>query len=469
MLSLLRLLRRDERGYVMVMFAIMLPVFLGIVGLLIDLSRQQTVHTSLANIADAAALAAAEALDQSDDAISNAISAGNSIQNKESYSNATVSLNYRFAASFDDLKAGNYLTGATPEENHIAAYVEVVTVTRSVSTTLAKLIGFDNMTTRSRAVAKSEHVACAVQPLMLCNPWEPQGKAFDPAAGQPQVGQQFRLTVHQGSSGGTDYTAGNFGLLDPPGSDNSGVGQGANKIRANLSSNTPNFCYVNRLTPRPGVVLNKVEEGINVRFDMPVTGQLDGTDITPAPNVIKGIKWKNAQCKQSDPVPNGALPRDSTFTRVGDLEVGNGQWDITNYWNVHHTAGASYTKTTRFKLWLDELGLNEDGTPSSTRIAFKSPPAEPYAPMCNTSVPTGGVDRRVIYVAVVDCVNAGIKGNDASDGFIKSNKIAKFFLTEPASGGVVFAEFVRLLTVENGDDKLHHIVELVETDWDPAE
>src|SRR5260370_6874826 len=111
---------------------------------------------------------------------------------------------------------------------------------------------------------------------MLCNPAEGTSD-FDAAAGQ-----LFRFKP-KGSNG--SFSPGDFVLVDPPGLNSAG----AKTIRNLLASTTPNFCYVDSVTPRPGQAVNDVADGINVRFDMTPNGNTIGLDQTPAPNVIKHI------------------------------------------------------------------------------------------------------------------------------------------------------------------------------------
>jgi Flp pilus assembly protein TadG len=54
-----RLLRKDQRGGVALIFALSLPTLLGMVGLALDYANLNLQHTKIKNIADAAALAGA--------------------------------------------------------------------------------------------------------------------------------------------------------------------------------------------------------------------------------------------------------------------------------------------------------------------------------------------------------------------------------------------------------------------------
>lgn len=58
--------RDGERGFYLIMFTLMLPVFLGILGLAVDLARYRHVQGELQNAADAAAFAAARSLNSTE-------------------------------------------------------------------------------------------------------------------------------------------------------------------------------------------------------------------------------------------------------------------------------------------------------------------------------------------------------------------------------------------------------------------
>src|SRR5262249_39095257 len=230
-----------------------------------------------------------------------------------------------------------------------AKYIEVTTVMRQRSVSfIAAVGGTGNAQTSASAVAGSSYVACNVQPLMICNPWE---QAVDPNfANHVSPGTMIQLL----NEGGNNFAPGDFGLLDPAGASHSS----ANDIRNLLSKTQPNACYVDNISPRTGQVTNKVLDGINVRFNMPPsTGNTNGLDQTSAPNVIKGWTNSNApscpQNKWTQSNPDQALPLDSTMTSVGSMQVGNGTMTTAAknfYWSSHHGNGTTWPAgvTTRY-------------------------------------------------------------------------------------------------------------------------
>src|SRR5919205_4063468 len=70
--TLLRNISVDQRGYVMIKFAVLLPIMLGIIGLTIDLARFSILDTQLRDVADAAALAGAAKMNGEATGVTNA-------------------------------------------------------------------------------------------------------------------------------------------------------------------------------------------------------------------------------------------------------------------------------------------------------------------------------------------------------------------------------------------------------------
>jgi hypothetical protein len=275
---------------------------------------------------------------------------------------------------------------------------------------------------------------------MLCNPFEPAGLPFTSTPGK-----MFKFTPK--SAGGSTFAAGDFGLVDPPGQNSTG----ANGIRDLLSKTTVNFCYINNVSPRPGHATNKVDDGVNVRFDLAPNGNQGNLDKTPAPNVIKGDT--DPRCNTYTPNPSYRLPRDTTTTVVAGVEIGNGDMGGTaaknTYWQWHHGLNWPGDVTTRWQAYQRELGLYGAAPPWSN---------EASAPSCN-GVPADTYKRRIVAVAVVNCQAQNVQGNSSTD--LRSSSYAEFFITEPASGGVIYTEFVQMITPQADDGKLRHVVELV--------
>jgi Flp pilus assembly protein TadG len=451
---------RDERGQALIMISIMIPVMLGFVGLAIEGGRFMMMHSQLQDLADAAALAGAQKLTRESGSIAAARAAVNNtwafkntprLSNDETSSIASQIASVHVCADI----SSDPCTDTTVDAD--ARYVQVITIQRGIIPAFLVAVGATSTNnTTATATAESISVACNVQPLMLCNPYEPN--EFNPA-----VGTLFGFTQQ-----GNGTAPGDFQLLDPSGQSHST----ATQIRNLLSKASPNFCYVDEVSPRPGQLAQDVANGINVRFDMQPQGsdQLAGLDQTPAPNVIKGIipnitgngscSWNGAGVTT---IPNGALPGDTDTAYIPNTVLYAGtQIDMSAanaYWNYHH--GSNWpTGLSRYQAYQMERGIN----------GYTAPPwvngTENPAPQCAPSNVrnTGDDSRRIVSVAIVNCREQEAKGNNPPK--VQTTRYADFFLTDPvaASGsgsGVIWAEFVRIMTPDSDGSKLKQIVQLV--------
>jgi hypothetical protein len=463
--ALLRRLLKEEGGVVLILYALLIPVIIGIIGLAIDGGRVFIVNSELQNLADAAALAGAAELDGTEAGMTAATDrALNLLNNDPRWSNVVVEGSQiqqpTFCSSplnrnvpWDPWKACNPTTD--PKE---ADFIEIITIRRDVSPIFMVALGAtSNVGSKAIAIAGTSTVACNVQPLRLCNPQEDPldpTKEFSATPGQMFVFKQ----MGNGQGSNPLYAPGDFGLLDPPGQDSSTGPQ----LQNLLSQQSPNFCYVNQVSPRPGQAAGKVDTGINVRFDEQ-PGNTAGLDLTPAPDVIKGFKPKNKACGPLDDLGSIArLPRDTVFNPVGTTQIGTqgpSTTDLNAYWQYHHgsnwpvdaTTGAPLT---RYQAYQREIALMKDGTWG------KSPAPENPVPVCAPSdlLNKGTAERRILDVVIVDCQSQGVQGNSVTN--VRSNKYAEFFVTEPSSNGTIYTEFERFLTVDDDDSKLHKIVQL---------
>src|SRR5215207_10466534 len=96
--------RRDERGSVMIMTAILMAGIILAVGLCIDVARVYMVRTELQNAADAAALSAARELNSGSGGIQDAVIRATTIVNNFGFNRAAVNVpavNVQFAINLD--------------------------------------------------------------------------------------------------------------------------------------------------------------------------------------------------------------------------------------------------------------------------------------------------------------------------------------------------------------------------------
>jgi hypothetical protein len=234
---------------------------------------------------------------------------------------------------------------------------------------------------------------------------------------------------------------------------------------------------VNEVSPRPGQVAGDVADGINVRFDLTPNGNTSGMDQTPAPSVIKGIKPDKPQnlCQFNGSgyisdvppnLPNGyMLPGATSWTTTGILSIGSpiNPTGATTYWNYHHGGNPwpGPPPATRYQAYCQELGLGNDCQGNNSAPSFDDVNNESHVPQCApASVRNSGTyKRRLISVAVINCLAQGVQGNQATN--VRSNQYAVFFLTSPsptsqpgvlnnylgsATNGDIMAEFVEMVT-----------------------
>ena len=453
---------REERGAVFILFAILAPVMLGIIGLALDGGRVLTVNNELQDLADAAAIAGARELDGTQEGMDAAVEAAlNLLNNDPRWSNVTtdeeIQINQPIRFCSSPLVGAEAWSACTPTDDPLEAdFIEIVTIEREVSPVLTVAVGgTEDIGTRAIAIAGTSIVACAVQPLMLCNPFE-EDESNPEFHATP--GQMFVFKQKGGGAGTHDpYAPGDFGLLDPPGANTSSTGP---QLRNLLSQQTPKFCYVNNVSPRPGHNTGSVDTGINVRFDeQPTgTGQLTGLNQIPAPIVINGKvpKNQNNACgPQNDLGAVARMPRDTLPPPNGTkVQIGTARPTTAaknNYWQFHHNATWPTGLATRYDAYLHEIQMVQDNAWG------KSPAPESPTPTC-APVSAGTAERRILSVAVVDCLANGVQGNSVSN--VRSDTYADFFITEPADSGTIYTEFVRMLTPGEDDGKLRRIVQL---------
>lgn len=467
---------RNDRGSVMILFAVLASALVGIVGLALDLGRLYTTNTQAKSAADASAIAAVTVLASAlrapgaspstpqpvIDAVWQAAQQG--VRNRHNF--ATVSgaggtstggtvqiTNVRLLTSLPELNGGSsgaavdaYVT-TDPWQAH---FVEVTTETLSQDNLFIPVLGGGRTsTTQARAIAGYTQVMCNVPPVWICNPAEANGAGSPFVAGDWR-GHQIRL---RSSSPGSAWSPGNFGLLDGP------FGQSVPAVTRAMASAAPEACYRSKgVDLRPGQA-NPVVDGLNTRFDIYGSPHLSKSDpdYRPALNVAKGYKFNNASCNTNganatDPTPNEVLPRDSGFDASGRL--GNGVWNCLTYWNNNHagqTAPAGCTnpsQMTRYELYRYEIdhGLfSANGVPK----CYQGPTPIPAAP-----------DRRVLYFAIINCSQQGLNGNRND---VPVAAFGKAFLTEqvnaPPNDEVVI-EVIDVVRPGADDGLLHEIVQL---------
>jgi len=270
---------------------------------------------------------------------------------------------------------------------------------------------------------------------------------------QSNIGRQ--IVLKPPPTGGA-WAPGNYGLLALP--DGS---IGADDIETALASVQPADCYSLDVSTAPGVKTNKVQNGINARFDLP------GGLPYPAPDVIN-------------------YPKDVEIEADPLMRMGSGNWDIDAYWAAKHGGpvpielrqGAQ--SASRYQVYLYEQGLQfgRNGRLTIYPVAGALPagytavspggqsipvdaanPDDPnFDGVPSQTVAANGYARRLVQVAVLQCAAEGVRG---SHTYPTNGNFLEMFITESVEDKAIYGEIVSPLSSSN-DPNFHANVKLVQ-------
>lgn len=482
-------LHHDERGFVLVFLALAIPALLGLVGLAIEGARFMALDTQLAAMADASALAAANRLDRSPDAIANARLAAAALTNQPSLADRSLEprrLRLRFASNLADLQRSPTFSLGDAEAD-IAAYVEATTGEETLTASFLSVVGARVPSIRRRAIAESQYYACDVTPALLCHP---NPDAFIASA---RPGRQYLLRYD-----GTKNT-GSIALLDRP-----DAIDGRQALQM-FASDAPAHCYMDGVRLRTNLSVSEFDEAVGIRFDIyqgrtgPVPPDL--ALYPPAPSVVKGrhLDTCGSPPDAGSVNPPFGLPRDTAYQGLalkGVWDQGGGDWKsapalgslgaqfataLDEYLAWNHAdkppdfRGRLASAATRYDAYLAELGLNRATEtkavdtrsygPAMATMPTGGPAGQPQkenaAPICYAgNRPATQARRRILYLALADCHAFPLERAATT----LSRRVGKFFLTEPSERGAALLEFVTILRPTDDDGKFRHVVQLVATD-----
>ncbi len=457
---------RDQSGSIVIYTGAFMAVGIGGAALSIDIGRIVLLKTQMQNRADAAALAGAAQLDAQKGAVARAEYI--MFDSMKAFTTAAADQGelVLYDAEFYEAQEDGISRGAVTADDNLARFAEATMERRTLSFFYAPALNIMTGKTvssytelDSRAVAMSDPFICKMQPLMICNPFDMGGGVSSDDLKDPKwAGIGVRIK----QSGQTDWNQpGNFGLLDLPGDAAYGV-SGANAVEAALAADEPKGCYsVSAMGVRTGNVSGKVKDGVNTRFGHAFT---DPT-IVPAPNTMN-------------------YPNDDVMIADSTLNFGDGVWDIATYWADNHKdpGGVPYplppvlNGASRYQVYLFEQGtVYWKGKGKKTTQVATEPidaaanwdkvdptvdypleaviPTNPAAPDDNftdgepppgQTVSSYGQARRLVKVAVADCVSNPFKGNATIPG---TGSYVEFFITREAgvdgNGATIYAELVR--------------------------
>jgi hypothetical protein len=299
---------------------------LGAGGVVLDIGRMTVLHTQMQNSADAGAMAGATQLDGRAGAQSRATRlASNAMSQTSLISRNSPNLSVQavnFYHQIDPVKIA-----ATGDED--SKFIEIILNPKDIDLLFQPLLatasGATSRTLNAKSLATVRPFICQAPPLMICDPGELD--STKDLSLVSSIGRQVVLKAPP--SGGTAWGPGNYGLLGLP--DGS---IGANAIEGALAAVEPQECYGLNIRTAPGVKTQKVENGINARFDLP------GGLPYPAPNVI-------------------SFPKDKDIVADSTVFMGSGDWGVARYWADRHSTPlpTDLIGASRYQVYLYELGL----------------------------------------------------------------------------------------------------------------
>lgn len=449
MKSLMRNILQNEKGSVTAYVAVFATLGLGLGALSIDMGRATVLKTQMQNRADAGAMAGAAQLDGRDGARARATEVAiNAMQHRTLLAADEPVLAVESVAFYSEVSPA--LVVADSDET--AKFISVTMEPRSLTYIFKPILSgnySETTTMEAEALAHPDPYMCHAPPLMICDLGE--NDATIDLNSEDVIGRQIVLKPPQG---GDDWAPGNYGLLALP--DGS---IGASALEEALAAVVPQDCYGLELGTAPGVKTNKVQNGINARFEYETSWPY------PAPNVIN-------------------YPQDEDVIDGSATKMGNGQWDLATYWADKHATAlpTDLVDATRYQVYLYELGktFGRNGTstyyPVDESMPIEYTEVTPPAVAVPTSVdhpdnpdydgvPDGTVasneeERRLVKVAILQCVAEGVRG---SHNYPSSGKYLEMFVTQSvpnAPAGAIYAEVVRPLTLTVTPD-FHANVKLV--------
>jgi Flp pilus assembly protein TadG len=452
---------RDERGAVLVLWALFLAVAFGFLALAFDLGRIATTQTQLQSFADQVALAAAGELDGRADAITRATAAANGlIDGQQTYATGTRTLGGSgdFTLTFlSTLPASDTaVANATTADGTRARYVRVDVRQHTVLTPFAHVNAVLNGNTQisagvtASATAGFTSFACDITPLFFCVP-SGSWRAKD------NIGKQ--IEVVSGSSGGGAWTPGNFGFLDPTVLPTDPTGpcageNGAQLYRCLVGAErgiTQCIATTAPLLTRPGQAVG-LTEYFNTRFDLFDGGMKKyATDAAyrPAPNVLSDL-WTEGSGKgggkgATPPVPPN-MPKDSCIAG-STCRFGAGDWDRTAYLTAYHgnlwpipgdtrtaaelPARADITRHDIYQAEIRSARARSDAG-MITAAGFGDMGRPGAHASADTAAERATLDpaRRILMAAAVDCGGQDMNGRSN----VTALEYVRIFMTEPVRG-----------------------------------
>jgi len=298
--------RLSQRGVVIPIVAIGLVALLAVAGLALDGSHALTNKTRMQNTVDAAALAAAKVMDLTEGDTGQATAAANNMFS----ANADGAGNHELNSAYDGGEISitvQYSATAVPFAPGApnGPFVRVIAAGFDTQTTLARVLGFNEIPTPASAVAGPSgplgngpgSEVCDVAPIAVC----PPDGGFDPN----------ELEVLKPTGGNhDDIGPGNYKMLR--------LGcSGGSCLRHNLAGDFGGCAtHSDTVETEPGVSAGPTSQGFNTRFNMYQGGGMNSSDYPPDRVVTDQNPTKLQACWDDISVP--ASPVDRIYKVTGN-------------------------------------------------------------------------------------------------------------------------------------------------------
>ena len=485
-----RSLSRNTDGAVAATVGLSLFALIAVGGIAFDYARLASMDTELQNAADQAALAAASQLNGEPGACSRAAAAARAmVTNRTLMANDggtrlivianEPACDAAGSVRFYQNKAKTQ--AATLDAN--AKFVEITVNPRTAFYALTPVVAaFSSGAISATAFAGLGEAICRVPPLMLCNPNESGDPTFTTAN---YIGKGIRLIANDG--GGT-YTPGNFGFLDV----GQGNGASALRTVLGRNGDPGDCSAGGGVNTEPGNMIT-LRDALNTRFDMYDNGLnqacgSDGSLCPPSANSRKDFIRKgtgNNACgfltggggngwkEDANAYPPSVLttkraltdaeiaalapmgyPRDEchavsvTGVCTGG-RIGDGDWDRYAYFRSHSLLTVKNYPEVTSVATMDSMLTTLFGTTTPTRYQVYQYEMANTATRLQAEAMGGGlvahgspvcippgvqpgpsqIDRRLLSVAVVNCLAEGVQGRTSNVGVTHWIDI---FLVEPS-------------------------------------
>jgi hypothetical protein len=462
--SLLQRFIQDRRGSVATYSAIFSILALSAGSISVDLGRLITLKAQMQHRADAGATAAAVYLDgttgareRASDVARFSSTDSSNISRSSDLTVATVT----FYSEYSPTKIE-----ATGDDD--ASIVEVRLEPKLVDFFFTPFFGMlmeaadvdDSQSVNAWAVAQAEPLMCHAPPLMACDPTEEGGTDL---MDSDNAGVMMMLKAGQGSG---PMVPGNFGSLE------TGYGAGANNVERALADIEPPGCTSNDVTTEPGNMANKVRDGMNARFNgSSWSGRAPNVQEYPRDSVFEvtgnGADGASDSPGNSANAGNSGTDDDTSDDPDTDEYVGDGDWDPEAYWEGAHDGDSlpdALADASRYQVYLYEAGetFDRDGKKTIFPVDTDVPtgytrvdPVGDYIPEDgepDDTVASNGALRRVVEVAILQCIALDVRGRGT---YSTDGKYIAAFVTEQAGNppnSTIYVELIGRITPSSSEN-----------------